>query len=116
MIESKDFNATISDGFFLCLGGFDGNAKTITSIKFAWEISGNNIYAISALPLEKIRIKLDEKATTPTIKFYWDESWHTFTEIPNDLQWFVNDIADYAVLTVRECDWPIQINLPLGSK
>ena len=71
-------------------------------------------YAISSLPLEKIRVKLDKEATTPTIKFKW-HPWHGNRGTPQ-VQYLMDYHVIYALITAKEGDWPIQVNLPLNSR
>ena len=107
--ERTDVNSKISGSFFLFVGGLNGKAETTVSVKFAWEMN-DGTYALSSLPLEKIRVKLDENATTPTIKFRWTRSY------PNpEVQELMDNYVIYAVISVRESDWPVQVNLPLNQ-
>jgi len=113
MAERTDINSRISGSFFLFVGDITGEVKTSVSVKFAWEMN-DGTYAISSLPLEKIRVKLDEKATTPTIKFRWVR-WDR-PRSAAQVQTLMDYYVSYAVVTVRESDWPIQVNLPLNSR
>lgn len=112
MVERTETNPRISGTFFLIVGELNVSTTTRTLVKFAWEMN-DGIYALSSLPLEKIRVKLDEEATTPTIKFRW-RPWRMKNVTPQ-----IQDLMDlyvlYAVLTVRESDWPVQVNLPLNK-
>ena len=111
MAERMDVNSRISGSFFIFVGGLSGTTKTTVSVKFAWEMN-DGIYAFSSLPLEKIRVKLDEKATTPTIKFLWRRWQGRGTP---EVQGLMDDYVSYAVVTVRESDWPTQVSLPLNQ-
>ena len=108
MVERTETNSNISGGFFLFVGALSGGTTTSMLVKFAWEMN-DGTYALSSLPLEKIRIKLDEDITTPTIKFRWGPSNH-----PQTLQRLIDSNVLYAVITAKESDWPIQVNLPLN--
>ena len=108
MIGQTEANVSLSGGFFLFVGDISGRVTTGVSVKFAWEMN-DGTYAISSLPLEKIRIKLDEKATTPTIKFRWSPS--SSKQVQDLMDWNVL----YAIITAREADWPVQVNLPLNQ-
>jgi len=112
MAERTDVNSRISGSFFLLVGDLSGTMKTTVSVKFAWEMN-DGVYALSSLPLEKIRVKLDEKATTPTIKFRWRP--YTYHHAPVEIQDLMNNYVFYAVVTVKESDWPVHVNLPLNQ-
>ena len=107
MIERTGTNSNISGGFFLFAGALNGGTTTNVLVKFAWEMN-DGTYAISSLPLEKIRVKLDEKVATPTIKFRWG------SDNTSDVQHLMDQHVLYAVITARESDWPVQVNLPLN--
>lgn len=111
MTENTEVNSKISGSFFFLVGGFDGSTKTEMSVKFAWQMN-DGTYAISSLPLEKIRVKFDEKATMPRIKFRWLRYGYNREPQTQDL---MDCYVLYAVVTVRESDWPIQVNLPLNK-
>ncbi len=109
MVERTETNSHISGGFFLFVGALNGGTTTNVSVKFAWEMN-DGTYAISSLPIEKIRIKLDEKVATPTIKFRWGPCRNT-----RRTQHLMDDHVLYAVITAKESDWPVQVNLPLNQ-
>ena len=138
---------SLSGGFFLLIGGVSGESKEgtttkyqVTHVRFAWEIK-DNIYIITTLPLEQIRIKLVEKAKAPTVSFFLDEfkvnkkleDLHQRAmnheaakqRIENNLGRILRNYynphealaqyLDYAVFTIRDEDWPKNINLPTGG-
>lgn len=112
----------------------------VTHVRFAWEIK-DNTYIITTLPLEKIRIKLVEKSDAPTVSFFLDEfmvnqkleqvrygkSGEAETQAIEDklgrfLRNYYNpheafaQYLEYAIFTVVDGDWPLNINLPtVGS-
>jgi len=108
MAEQTEVNSKTSASFFLIMGDINTATKTTLSTKFAWEMN-DGTYAVSSLPLEKIRVKIDEKVTMPTIKFRWARSFHK-----GDLQQLMDNSVSYAVVTVKESDWPVQVNPPLN--
>jgi prepilin-type N-terminal cleavage/methylation domain-containing protein len=79
-----------------------------TQITFAWPLK-NGTYAISTLPIEKIRVKFDQTVDTPTIKFCWTYSNYA------TIDYLMAKHVVYALITVRESDWPAQIQLPLND-
>jgi hypothetical protein len=110
MAERTEVNSRISGGFFLFVGGMSGKTSTDVSVKFSWKMN-DGTYAISSLPIEKIRVKLDEKAIAPTVTFHYSG----FLGDANDLQSLMMRRVDYAVVTTTEANWPIQVDLPLNQ-
>lgn len=112
MTERAEVNSKISGSFFLFVGSLNGTSKTDVSVKFAWQMN-DGIYAISSIPLEKIRINPDEKATIPTIKFCWRPNQ---VARASDIQKIIDNDVYYVVITAKESDWPMQVNLPLNNQ
>ena len=112
MTEQSQLNPTLSGRFFLFSGSVNGLIKTDVFVKFAWEMN-DGTYALSSLPLEKIRVKFDEQITSPMIKFRWRRYDGEGTpQTQNLMDYYVS----YALITIRESDWPAQIDLPLNSQ
>lgn len=110
MGERIETSSRISGGYFLFWGSLEGSATTNVTVTFAWRLN-DGTYAISSLPIEKIRIAFNEKAETPTIKFGWGSfCWGQTIQELMDSEGML-----YAVVTIRENDWPTQINLPLNN-
>lgn len=99
-----------SECFFLVAYNQNEKKETTVTIKFAWQMN-DGTFAISSLPLEKFRIKLDNKVVSPTIKFRW-----TFCDCDDsiNLQEVMNSKVVYALLTIREDQWPVDISLPMN--
>jgi hypothetical protein len=110
MVERTETNSSTSASFFLIVGSLDSQVSTSVNLKFSWEMN-DGTYAISSLPMEKFRIKIDESATTPTIKFRWRPFVNGGTPQVQDL---MDNNVLYALLTVRESDWPVKVDLPLN--
>lgn len=108
MVNRTETESRVSAGFFLVVGDVGATTSTSVSVKFAWKMN-DGIYAISSLPLEKIRIQVDEKADVPTMKFRWQRCY------TKELQELMNRCVLYALVTAREKDWPVQISLPLNQ-
>lgn len=116
ILESKETKTKLSAGFFLFMGGFDGEKKTDWLVKFAWEMN-DGTYAISSLPIEKIRIRFNNEIAVPTVEFrVTNNIWHESSYCSNqDLQELIGSgYVSCVVITVKESDWPAQINLPLN--
>ncbi len=111
MAERTDASSRVYGSFFLFMGDLSATTKTTVSVKFAWEMN-DGTYALSSLPLEKIRVKLDEKAAAPTIKFRWRPYPLRRTV---EVQELMDEYVIYAVVTVKESDWPVRVSLPLNQ-
>jgi hypothetical protein len=107
MVEKEELFGTMSGGFFLFMGGINGEMKSQTNVKFAWEMN-DKTYAISSLPIERFRIKFDESITNLIIKFRWSRC------NKNDLQQLMDQHVIYALVICKKGDWPVQIKLPLN--
>jgi hypothetical protein len=112
MTERTEADSRISASFFLIFGNVSGSTTTRALVKFAWEMN-DGTYAISSLPLEKIRIRFDENSINPTIRFRWVRYGSKDTPEPQKL---MDYYVVYALVTVRENEWPIQVKMPLNSQ
>lgn len=108
MTERIESDSRVTASFFLIVGDLSATSTSRVLVKFAWQMN-DGIYAISSLPLEKFRVKIDEKAETPTIKFRWGPGYE------KEIQKLMDNHVIYALLTVRERDWPVSIQLPLNK-
>ncbi len=116
MVERQGSQTTTSSSFFLVVGSMTQTQTAETLIKFSWKMN-DGTYAISSLPLEKIRVRIDETATSPTAQFRW-RPWRggclCRTAIP-ELQTLMDNNVVYMLLNVRSADWPVQVSLPLNE-
>lgn len=110
MTERNERHSEISGGYFLIAGSLSGRSETITNVKFAWEMN-DGTYAISSLPLEKIRVKFNNDVEIPTIYFQVKNKPDYYDE----LQRMLDVSITYAVITCKESDWPVQVQLPLNK-
>jgi hypothetical protein len=101
MAEMTSVSSSLSGGFFLFFGGISEQTKTETLVKFSWKMN-DGTYAFSSMRLENIRVKFDEKAVTPTIEFYLKRQIHFGEQSQN----FIDYNVEYALVTIRESDWP----------
>ena len=108
MGESVGNDTKASSSFFLISGSTSAESNTSMAINFAWRMS-DGTYAGSTLPLSKVRFSFDENAVTPTVKFRWLPCRQKCT-VDNLMTYYVQ----YMVISIRESDWPKNINLPLN--
>lgn len=109
MFPSSKATARIAGSYFLFAGNLSSTQSIQTVVTFAWPLK-DGTYAISSLPLEKIRVKFDEVIESPTIQFKW-----TYCS-SSQIDYIMANAVLYAVITVQESDWPTQIYLPLNSE
>lgn len=95
-------------GYFIFLGGSDEDSGSVT-VKFQW-LMNDGVYAVSSLPLEKFRIKIDNSIAEPTIKFRWSLGFQH-----PDIQYIMNSRIIYALLTIKESDWPVDIKISVNQ-
>lgn len=128
----------LSGGFFLFLGGVQGEYQggseatyVSTQIRFFWDL-GDNVYTMTTLPLEKIRIRIVDDIDIPTVEFYLNERIinDAFTHagvgrveiVERDLRAILCNYSnpyealdkylEYAIFSVKAEDWPENINFP----
>ncbi len=107
MMELIGSESRASGGFFLFVGSYSSETKQSVSVKFAWRMN-DGTYAISSLPIEKIRVRLVKDIRTPTIKFRWSQGYG------NEIQDWMDNHVVYAVITCKEEHWPTEVQLPLS--
>ena len=110
MTERIEQNSQLSGGFFLFIGQLSGARETKIVVKFAWEMN-DGTYAISSLPLEKNRMKFNESAEVPTVKFQWEKYGHS-----RELQTLIDESVEFMLITCKESDWPVNVKLPMNQK
>ena len=90
--------------YFIFAGGASGQTVTDEQVSFAW-LNNNGEYEFMTVPLQKIRIRLNENVITPFVRFRWKERESgRFDEII------------YVLVTVNPKDWPVDIHIPTATK
>ncbi len=114
VVQTNSDRGSFSGSFFLATGSISGEQKTVNKVSFSWQMA-DGTWAISSLPMEKLRVQLNERATTPTIKFRWRSPMFTDDVSRDDLQAVMNKLVAYAVINCRSKDWPVRIEMPLTA-
>ena len=117
MTSDKVTSAKTSGGFFLFSGNFNSSSKTEMTVRFAWKMD-NDTYILSSLPLEKVRVKINNETKMPTISFGLEQHCYTYSwAVPpeNYIDAILQNCLYYATVTVKDSDWPIQIELTLNQ-
>lgn len=86
--------------YFLIAGSSSGATVTESKVTFAWQ-ANDGAYQFMTLPMDRIRIRLDDRVGIPYVKF----RWATYT---GGTQCSII----YAELGVNPKDWPVKINVP----
>lgn len=113
MAEKTEKNFEAHGSFFLLMGDIHAKSEEKIVVKFAWQMN-DGIYAIGSLPLEKIRVRLSEKAASPTISFGFEPGYYPCFGNHN-IEMIFQELVHYAVITCKESDWPINVQLPLNK-
>ena len=115
MLTSQNIEGRFNGGYFLFGDAIAGEVGVQQSVSFAWQ-SKNETWQISRLPLERLRVRFNENASSPVIRFTVDHCGASLVDIRcYPMQQLINECVTDAVITVREQDWPINISLPLSK-
>lgn len=117
MMNVSETNSSLSGGYFMFFGGIHGQSQTEQIVKFAWLMNDSVSYAISSLPLEKIRIQFSDTISVPTIKYCWHrlDATDYMGRGSHTLEEYMSNCVTYAVVTVKEEDWEVKLDLPLSA-
>jgi len=113
MINHNGSHSRAAGAFFLIAGGFISKGKSGIKVTFSWRMD-DGTYAISSLPIEKIRMQLVESISTPTIRFHWKNPFIHYAEEPEP-QEVMDSYVKRAVITCKPEDWPTNVQLPLND-
>lgn len=73
LVQYGEVESQLGGGGFFFLGigagSISGETKNKYSVKFAWKSNEDESFIISSIPLEKVRVKFDEKAEVPQVEF-----------------------------------------------
>ena len=90
-----------------------------TQVTFAWKESVRGTYVISSVPIEHIRVKIDNSIKTPSIEFVRDK-WYdrtVFGERPDidEMYGYIHRLPEVSVVIIscRDDQWIQDIRLPL---
>jgi len=71
-------------------------------LKFIWQMN-DGTYTTSILPVDKVKIKIDESYSEPAVKFRWCSS--ASSKILSQL---IKENVLYAIIICKEEDWPLK--------
>ncbi len=117
IVETRQDGWRASGGYFLIAGSMTAESVSKTEVRFAWQMN-DGTYVVSALPLEQVRIRIDDSVKAPTVEFHISERSRGGCEsnVPNGtLDGLIKNTVDYIVVTCQESDWPVNIQLPLNN-
>jgi hypothetical protein len=95
-----------SSSYFLVAGSASGKTVSDTRVSFSWKLN-NGMYAISELPLSKIRVMINDSIQKPYVKFRWGGMMFNTNQIED----YMNHDVIYMVVYCKESDFPMEINI-----
>jgi hypothetical protein len=112
MINYTSQEGNISGSFFLFSGSMSGSSSTEVKVSFAWKHPSGD-YFNTTLNLDKIKVRLEESCTKPTVSF---DYWSGFPSIAylNDIS-YVNWSITSATITCNPSQWSVDVQLPYQS-
>jgi hypothetical protein len=124
VIQTTSQNGSLDGAFFLFAGAVSGRTSTQSIVKFSWKNS-DDTWIISSIPMERVRVKLQPNATTPTVSFgiychapAGEGICPADDTLESDGPQAVIDggYVQYVTFTCRPEDWPINLQMPLEPK
>jgi hypothetical protein len=98
-----------ADSFFLFSDDFGHKEVSEMSVKFSWQTSDGS-FAVTALPLSKIKIKVDGRTNTPTVSFEWEEPLGKPQLAPQELM--DRAVTSATIYIQQKADWPPFVHAP----
>jgi len=107
----SDTSSRWSGGFFLVLGGASGETSNRVSVRFSWRMN-NGEYMVSCVPMEKIRVKINNSVRIPTVTFGirdYDDAPHIRTDREPD-QYIIDHCIYKVIVTCTSDQWPLDVS------
>lgn len=115
MFVQRTSQTESSASFFLIVGDFHQKTTVRREVQFAWQMM-DGAYALSTVPLNKVRIKPDASKKEPTISLNYDGSIiNSCTGAWEYLAANLGECVNFITINVRDEDWPLHIELPLND-
>lgn len=106
-IGTKTITNTSSDAsYFLFIGSASQSSTQVAMVTFSW-LDNTGVYRFLTLPLDKVRIKLDDNVATPYVRFKWTD-WDN----PESAK---ADNIIYVLVFCNSKDWPEDIKIPTAT-
>lgn len=111
------------EAFFLLgtgVASLEGGQKVSHDVTFAWQ-GNDGDFIFSSIPIEKLRVRLDDAMTVPSVKFVLLSSCDGVGEEcqadsmmrEHGPQKVINsEYVSHVVIRIRSQDWPAQIRIP----
>lgn len=111
MLQSSQTAGKFAGSFFLFSDSAYGEQRSEPIVSFAWQMKDSS-YALSTLPFGKIRVKIADTVTVPSVKFRWVNKYEIN---PDNMHDVMNYAIIYAEISARAADWPQNISLPMNT-
>lgn len=106
LVQKSEESNKLSGFFFLFMGEISGKSSNELRVYISWKTQKDQ-YVIAHCPVTKIRVKLDNSITTPTVSFSY--SGHLMSDVNEELN---SNYVKYLEIQCKESDWPVNISLP----
>ena len=110
--ELRKFNVVTKEGtrwsagYFLIGGSASGGTFKKRKVSFSWK-SKTGEFIISEIEINKIRVRINDSIEKPTVEFFSNYLPNGYeSEMDRVINW-----VDYIILTCKEKDYPISINI-----
>jgi len=110
-IKSFKLKSDIIGSYFLFSGSISGGGEKI-KVSFAWK-THVGIYIITTLPLEDIRIKVDNTIKNPHVLFTTKRC--NIYRHDLDITTMISTCVPYVTVVVKSEQWTSNIEMPLGD-
>ena len=107
------------DGSYFLIGGsfeYRGEQKVLSqSVRFAWEDGEDHAYSIASVPLDMVRIQINDSQTNPMVYFHWHEGIGDFDHLITDTSSSAFRSVDEVTFICNSHDWPTDIQMPMND-
>ena len=114
-LQDKDeIHGSISGSMFLLIGSLSGELSTEWVARFSFQGNDGNFW-FATISVRKLRVKFAD-IPQPTITFHLRQQPYRCMDSSLLSLDCMDSTVEYAVLAIREQDYPRNVNMPLGAK
>lgn len=99
-----------SGGFFLIAGAFQAQSQTSMTVKFSW-LTEQGYYMVTTVPIERIRIRLDEQRIVPSVYFTLVSQTGSYKDpLQEPTQEFIDQFVRSVTIRCSREHWPLDFS------